>query len=286
MSVKFMDILKKEFLYEEVKKSLKIFYKLNINIIKAAGATDNSSTPAPDANAAPQTPAPDAAAPAAEPAQVDTGTVAVEPAAAEPAPADMGAAAPVAGAEQAAPSTGFSSVVTEVDDASGGNDNVNNADEKQADKQKENKDVEVTDENTIVRKMEGAVTRSADDVDEIQTVEDMVNYLVNTKQNGTNVLDEFTSNVMLTLISPNASQISTMIDKKSNIFMDMFYGYEKDDSVGIRIIKRKDSDSVSVSMLIDNELVPTKITNMDTVNDRIVGYRNDSVDDKEDNSGN
>jgi hypothetical protein len=163
---------------------------------------------------------------------------------------------------------------------------VNNADEKQADKQKENKDVEVTDENTIVRKMEGAVTLSADDVDEIQTVEDMVNYLVNTKQNGTNVLDEFTSNVMLTLISPNASQISTMIDKKSNIFMDMFYGYEKDDSVGIRIIKRKDSDSVSVSMLIDNELVPTKITNMDTVNDRIVGYRNDSVDDKEDNSGN
>lgn len=286
MSVKFMDIFKKEFLYEEVKKSIKIFYKLNINIIKAAGATDNSSTPAPDANAAPQTPAPEAAAPAAEPAPVDTGTVAVEPAAAEPAPVDMGAAAPVAGAEQAAPSTGFSSVVTEVDDASGGNDNVNNADEKQADKQKENKDVEVTDENTIVRKMEGAVTLSADDVDEIQTVEDMVNYLVNTKQNGTNVLDEFTSNVMLTLISPNASQISTMIDKKSNIFMDMFYGYEKDDSVGIRIIKRKDSDSVSVSMLIDNELVPTKITNMDTVNDRIVGYRNDSVDDKEDNSGN
>src|SRR5574344_484623 len=258
MSVKFMDIFKKEFLYEEVKKSIKIFYKLNINIIKAAGATDNSSTPAPDANAAPQTPAPEAAAPAAEPAPVDTGTVAAEPAAAEPVPADIGAA-PVMGAEQPVPSTGFSSVVTEGDDASGGNDNVNNADEKQADKQKENKNVEVTDENTIVRKMEGAVTLSADDVDEIQTVEDMVNYLVNTKQNGTNVLDEFTSNVMLTLISPNASQISTMIDKKSNIFMDMFYGYEKDDSVGIRIIKRKDSDSVSVSMLIDNELVPTKI---------------------------
>lgn len=257
----FKDLFNKEFLFEETKKSLNIFYKFNINIKKLEN--DNAEKENPDQ--ASENPAPEAQAPAQDvQAQAAPETVGA-PAPEAQTPAPETAEVPVTPAPEAQAQPGqstdvpFSSIVTEDD-------------------KKKDDNIEINDDNNIVRKIEGQVVLDNDDVDNIQTVEDMVQYLVDSKQDGVKVLDDFSAEIIKTLISANAQQVSQQIDKSSSIFCDIFYGYEKDDSVGIRIIKRKDNDSVSISMLVDNQLVPTKINNMDMINDRIVNYRNEKFD--------
>jgi hypothetical protein len=249
----FKDLFNKEFLFEETKKSLNIFYKFNINIKKLEKENPDQApeTPAPESQAPAQevqtqaapetaeTPAPEAQIPAPEASEIPSPEVQTQPGQSTDVP--------------------FSSIVTEDD-------------------KKKDDNIEINDDNNIVRKIEGQVVLDNDDVDNIQTVEDMVQYLVDSKQDGVKVLDDFSAEIIKTLISANAQQVSQQIDKSSSIFCDIFYGYEKDDSVGIRIIKRKDNDSVSISMLVDNQIVPTKINNMDMINDRIVNYRNEKFD--------
>lgn len=244
--VKFIDLFNKEFLFEESKKVINIFYKLNINIIKKKEEENTATTePVQQPVSAEPAPAPETVTPAPE------ATVAPEPVqATEP--------APQIGGTTTAPS--LSSVVTEDDE------------------KKDTEKVEINDENNIVRKLEGQVALDSDQVDGIQSIEDIIQTLVDVKQDGVNILDDFTAQTLLALISANANTITSTIDKDSFIFADIYYGYSKDDSVGIRIMKRKAADTVSTSMLIDNDLVPSKF-NADNINSRIVDYRNQKFND-------
>ena len=54
----------------------------------------------------------------------------------------------------------------------------------------------------------------------------------------------------------------------------LYFGYKKDDSVGVRFKKAENSDTLSSSILIDNQIVTLTKFNIDRVNQKIVEYRN------------
>ncbi len=257
----FKELFDKEFLFESSKvdtKNTKIFYKFDINIKKIEEqpqADTNNQTPAtPDLSAAPVT--------------TDTNTQA--------APLDLGAnASPVPAADiSTQPSTDMSatpvipdvppslfSVVTEEDD----------------------KNVQVNDENNIIRKMEGEVILSKEEIDDIQTVEDLVTKLTESKVDGVNVLDEFTADILQVIANPATQpQLKEKIDKESSIFAEILYGKKRENSVGLRVIKRKNSDLLTTSMMIDNKIINAQYKK-ETLDKRVTDYRNDEYDEDKTN---
>lgn len=256
-----LDLFKKELLFESSKidkKLLKIFYKFDINLIKLSEENnDNTDTSQPvDNNAQVGNPAEQPATPidtgAAPVPPVDTG---VPPVAPTP---DVNAA-PTAAEPVPVP---LPSVVTEDD---GKNETI------------------VNDEDSIVRKMEGELVLQKEEVDEIQTVEDLITKLSEAKRDGTNILDEFTSDIINTCLTPALQpQLAQKVDKKSLIFVEILYGKKKEDSVGVRIIKRKNSDLMTTSMMIDNKIINSQYKK-ETLDKRITDMRNDEFDTETEN---
>lgn len=260
----FKELFDKEFLFESKKednKTTKIFYKFDINIKKieeqnqqdpnqanAQQPTDqNNMQNTADANAA--APMPD------NPPPMD-GTISATPAA----PTQDLNAAPQADASGVLPMPDnpppMFSVVTEDDN-----------------------DIKVNDENNIIRKMEGEVVLTKEEIDDIQTVEDLLTKLTDAKVDGVNVLDEFTADILQTASNPATQmQLKEKIDKESNIFAEVLYGKKKDNSIGFRIIKRKNSDLLTSSMMIDNKIINSQFKK-EILDKRITDYRNDEYED-------
>ena len=255
-----LDLFKKELLFESSKidkKLLKIFYKFDINLIKLSEENnDNNDTNQPvDNNTQTGSPAEQPAAP------IDTGAAPVPPVdtGVPPATPTPDAAAPTAAEPVPVP---LPSVVTEDDDK---NETI------------------VNDEDSIVRKMEGELVLQKEEVDEIQTVEDLITKLSEAKKDGTNILDEFTSDIINTCLTPALQpQLAQKVDKKSLIFVEILYGKKKEDSVGVRIIKRKNSDLMTTSMMIDNKIINSQYKK-ETLDKRITDMRNDEFDTETEN---
>ena len=144
----------------------------------------------------------------------------------------------------------------------------------------ENNNVDIKDDNTIVRKLEGEVELKKEKVDEIQTFQDIIEYLTKEQVEGVSVLDDFSSEILNIIFTPQASQISKKVDKKSSIFADIQYGFGKDDNVGVRIKKTANSDLISNVMIIDGSIINAPF-NLMKVNERIIDYRNSLINKQE-----
>ena len=144
----------------------------------------------------------------------------------------------------------------------------------------ENNNIDIKDNNTIVRKLEGEVELKKEKVDEIQTFQDIIEYLTKEQVEGVSVLDDFSSEILNIIFTPQASQISQKVDKKSSIFADIQYGFGKDDNVGVRIKKTANSDLISNVMIIDGSIINAPF-NLMKVNERIIDYRNSLINKQE-----
>jgi len=224
----FRELFNKEFLTEEkIRKSLKIFYEIKIDLLKKEDVQNEPETPVQN-----------------EPIQNEP-----EQPVQEPNLADVSLPSNEQPQETNPQDVALPSVVTEDDDAV------------------------VNDENRIVRKLEGEVELTDTQKDNIQTLDDIIITLEETKKDGVPILDEFSSEIIRLLYSPNANEIDTKIDKdKSTIFVEFYYGYKKDDSVGVRFNKRK-GNLLTSTMLIDNEIISVKFS-IDMVNNKISEFRN------------
>lgn len=144
----------------------------------------------------------------------------------------------------------------------------------------ENNNIDIKDDSTIVRKLEGEVELKKEKVDEIQTFQDIIEYLTKEQIEGVSVLDDFSSEILNIIFTPQASQISQKVDKKSSIFADIQYGFGKDDNVGVRIKKTANSDLISNVMIIDGSIINAPF-NLMKVNERIIDYRNSLINKQE-----
>ena len=142
----------------------------------------------------------------------------------------------------------------------------------------EEKNVQINDENNIIRKLEGELALNKEDIDNIQTVEDLLTKLTEEKVDGINILDEFTADILQIIVNPaTQQQLKEKVDKESNIFAEILYGKKRESSVGLRIIKRKNSDLLTTSMMIDNKIINAQYKK-ETLDKRITDYRNDEYD--------
>ena len=108
----------------------------------------------------------------------------------------------------------------------------------------------------------------------------MITTLAENKVDGANVLDEFTSDILQVMANPATQmQLKDKIDIESKIFAQILYGKKPEDSVGVRFIKRKGSDLITTSMMVDNKIINAQY-NKGTLDKRITDYRNDEFEEK------
>ena len=239
--MKFKDIFDREVIVEEhVRKGLKIFYEIDMNLVKPKQEQTAPENPVVQQQPQPITPVqPEQpiSAPAPE-AQVNPEPVQPEP---EQTPQ------PTNGPDV---SGLLASVQTEEDNA------AENSEEK------------------IMRHFKGEYVCKPEQADNIQTFEDLITILGDIKKDGVNILDDFSKEIIILCANQKYDEIKTQLDKKSKIFAEIYFGYKKDDSVGVRFKKAENSDSLSSSILIDNQIVTLTKFNIDRVNQKIVEYRN------------
>ena len=249
--MKFKELFDKEMLVESqhVRKGLKIFYEFDLKLIKPKAETpDVNQAPLPvpsaDPTMAAAQPAPAAdptqAAPALEPTQTPDQTQAQEP------------------AQQEDPNAGKP-------DLSGLLASIQTEEEDHA--------AEETDEK-VVRHFRGDYVCSEEQADNIQTFDDVIDTLASIKKDGTEILDDWSKEIVLLCANQKFDELKTKLDKKSKIFAEVYFGYKKDDSVGVRFRKGEGSDSLSSSILIDDQIVTLTKFGIDKVNQKIVEYRN------------
>ena len=249
----FKEIFDREIIVEEhVRKGLKIFYEIDLNLVKPKQETPEqptapvTPTPAPTPEVPPEQPA----APVADVTQ--------------PAPET----APVADTTQQAPEVPPEQQLKKPD-LSGLLSSVQTEEEDSAAK---------NSEESIMRHFKGEYTCNSDQADNIQTFDDLINILGNVKKDGVNILDDFCKEIVLLCANQKYDEIKTKLDKKSKIFAEIYFGYKKDDSVGVRFKKSENSDNLSSSILIDNQIVTLTKFNIERVNQKIIEYRNYEVD--------
>ena len=248
----FKEIFDREIIVEgHVRKGLKIFYEIDLNLIKPKQEQPEQQPPAAPVPAPTPTPVP-----------ADTQTPAPE---AAPAPApDNSQSAP----EQPTPEQQPESGQSEKPDVSGLLSSVQTEEENAASEDSEEK---------IMRHFKGDYTCKEQEADNIQTFDDIINILGKTKKGGVNILDDFCKEITTLCANQNYNEIKTKLDKKSKIFVEIYFGYKKDDSVGVRFRKSENSDSLSSVILINNQIVPMTKFNIEKVNQKIVEYRNYEV---------
>lgn len=131
------------------------------------------------------------------------------------------------------------------------------------------------DSKSIVKKLDGVLTLTKEDADNIQSVEDLIDFMADKKDHGEKILDELTVEVITSLImSPDAMKTNDIIKKEDQIIITIYYGYKKENSIGFKILKRKGVSSVSTIMLKDNEVLDSQF-DFKKFNSQIVDYRNE-----------
>lgn len=131
------------------------------------------------------------------------------------------------------------------------------------------------DGKSVIKKLDGVLTLTKEDADNIQSVEDLIDFMADKKDHGEKILDELTVEVITSLImSPDAMKTNDIIKKEDQIIITIYYGYKKENSIGFKILKRRGVSSVSIIMLKDNEVLDSQF-DFKKFNSQIVDYRNE-----------
>lgn len=145
----------------------------------------------------------------------------------------------------------------------------------------EDGETEITDDNSIVRKLEGELELTKEEIDNIQTVEDILDKLKENKD--PQILDELSYEFVSNMLTTNQLQqeLKDKLEyKDSLVFVEIIYGKKKEESVGFRMIKRKNSDLISNSMLVDNQIINSQFSKS-KLDQKIVDMRNEEYSEDE-----
>lgn len=123
----------------------------------------------------------------------------------------------------------------------------------------------ILNEDIFKSDKKGIIVVSEEEVDEISTVEDLLNFLERQEKTikvtdkivskPTKVIDKVIIEIALALVNNDQEALKQIIGKGDKIYVDIDYGKEKESSVGLRILKNEGSLSISLNMKKDGKII-------------------------------
>jgi len=120
---------------------------------------------------------------------------------------------------------------------------------------------------------DGEFTLPKEEVDSIQTLEDLIEYCTDKKVDGKKLLNDVAAEIVLSVAGVGKSALEDIINKGDKVFVDLDYGEEKTNSIGVRVNKLAGSDAISIAMKKNNNIVPGEF-NIKEFNKQITFFRN------------
>jgi hypothetical protein len=129
-------------------------------------------------------------------------------------------------------------------------------------------------EETFTSRASGSAKISEDDVDNIQSLEDLLDFL-STKviKNGVPVLDDAISEIIMNMATGGAESIADLVNRDDKILINIDYGKDIDNSVGFKALKSAGTNTLSLVIKKDNAVLPGKF-NIKEFNNMLIFYRN------------
>jgi len=129
-------------------------------------------------------------------------------------------------------------------------------------------------EDIYKAKAKGEEQIPLEDVEDIQTLQDLLDYINDYgKKTNKKILDDASIEIILALAEPNPIKpISNVVTKGDKVIVDIDYGTDKEDSIGLKVNKKAGSDSITMSFKKDGKIIPgefdSKIFNMQLISIR------------------
>ena len=122
----------------------------------------------------------------------------------------------------------------------------------------------------------GEIDVPEEDATNIQTLEDLLDYISDKSVDGKKILDDLAVEVALSLADIGTKPIEEVINKGDKIMIDVDYGSNKDDSIGFKVLKNAGSNTVSITMKKDGKVIPSPF-DLPVFNRQVVYFRNTLV---------
>jgi len=131
-------------------------------------------------------------------------------------------------------------------------------------------------EETFTSKAMGKLQVQEDEIDNIQSLEDLMDYLSNKSVKGNPVLNDGVAEIILNMATNGAQSIADLISKDDKIYISVDYGKDKDDSIGFKAIKSSGLNTLSLVLKKDNKILPGQF-NLQEFNRQIIFFRNSVI---------
>lgn len=138
-----------------------------------------------------------------------------------------------------------------------------------------------SDDNRVMRKFsdfDNGINLSDKEEDIVNSFQDILDKLAKAEKDGTPILDDYCIEIINLLANKKYDQIRNDLDKKTKIFIEIIYGYNKTDSIGIRFSKSANSDTITSLMLVDNKIISMPF-DINKFNERLIALRNEKISD-------
>ena len=115
-----------------------------------------------------------------------------------------------------------------------------------------------------------------EDAENIQSLEDLIDYISDKKDKGKPIIDKLAQEIVLSLSDVGTKPVEDVINEGDKILIDVDYGLKKEDSVGLKVVKNAGTNSASILMKKDGKILasPFDIT---AFNRQMVYIRNSLV---------
>ena len=139
-------------------------------------------------------------------------------------------------------------------------------------KEEINESVELN-EDIFTFKAKGEINVDKNKVESIQTLLDLLQFVKEQKKNGKPIINSLIIEIVAALAGVGEKGVEDLVNKGDKILITIDYGFTKKDSVGLRINKTAGAKAVSLSLKLDNEIVPAAF-NIIEFNRQLIYYRN------------
>lgn len=117
-------------------------------------------------------------------------------------------------------------------------------------------DVDGKEGSSYIQKNKGEVSVPENDAQNIQNLHNLVDYTANLIEGGKPVINELVSEIIKTAADQGTDGLTDLVQQEDKIIIDLDYGFEDADSVGIKLNKTSGSDLVAFSMKKDGNIIP------------------------------
>jgi hypothetical protein len=137
---------------------------------------------------------------------------------------------------------------------------------------------ELLAEDIYKSKSKGELAVEMDEVENIQTLQDLLDFIQDSSKEGKNkIFDDASVEIILALADTTlGTPLEKVISKGDKVIVDIEYGTDKDDSIGFKVNKKAGSDAVTMSMKKDSKIIPGDF-DVKIFNSQLISFRNRAI---------